>query len=65
MAQITHLALFGPIFVTATPPVTYFIDYNYICYKYSKKRKKISLMAQTMTDTLFGPVFVTAALTVM
>ena len=33
MAQ-THLALFGPIFVAATSPVVYFVDYNYICHKY-------------------------------
>ena len=43
MAQTMPDALFGPIFVTAAPPITYFIDYNYICYKYKlvfQKKKK-------------------------
>ena len=30
MAQTMHLALFGPIFVAAAPPVMCFIDYHYI-----------------------------------
>ena len=30
MAQTTHLALFGPIFVAAAPPIMCFIDYHYI-----------------------------------
>ena len=56
---------FGPIFIAAAPPVTYFIDYNYI-YTINvswiqKKKKKNSIMAQTMPDVLFGPVFIAAA----
>ena len=36
MAQTMTDALFasGPIFVAATPPLAYFVDYNYISYKY-------------------------------
>ena len=40
MAQTMHLALFGPIFVAATPPIMYFIDYNYIYYKPQLESKK-------------------------
>ena len=46
MAQTTHLALFGPVFVAAAPPVACFIDYHLplcIYYKHqlaSKKMKK-------------------------
>ena len=65
MTQTMHLALFGPIFITTTPPVVYFIDYNYIYIVSFKKMKKgeekNSLMAQTMPDVLFGPSFITAA----
>ena len=65
MAQTTHLALFGLILVTATPPIMYFIDYNYIYIVSFKKMKKgeekNSLMAQTMPDVLFGPSFITTA----
>ena len=68
MAQTTHLALFGPIFVTAAPPVVCFIDYHYIytinvswLQKNEERKKKNSLMAQTMPDALFGPIFVAAA----
>ena len=69
MAQTMPDALFGPIFVAATPPIAYFIYYNYICYKpqlVSKKeeemkKKKNSLMAQTTHLVLFGPIFVAAA----
>ena len=68
MAQTTHLALFGLILVTATPPIMYFIDYNYIYtiniswfQKNEERKKKKSLMAQTMPDVLFGPSFITTA----
>ena len=33
MAQTTADALVGPVFVAAAPPIMYFIDYHYICYK--------------------------------
>ena len=71
MAQTTHLVLFGPIFVAATPPVMCFIDYHYIYTinvswlqkneERKKEKKKNSLMAQTTPDVLFEPVFVAAA----
>ena len=60
MAQTTHLALFGPIFVATAPPVVCFIDYHYIytinvswLQKNEEKKKKNSLMAQTTPDVLF------------
>ena len=69
MAQTMHLALFGPVFVAATPPVVCFIDYHYIytinvswLQKNEERKKKTPLMAQTMPDALFGSVFIAAAL---
>ena len=68
MAQTTHPVLFGPIFVVTAPPITYFIDYNYIHTiniswfqkKNKEKKKKNSLMTQTTPDVLFVPGFITA-----
>ena len=66
MPQTMANALFGPIFVATTPPIAYFVDYNYIYYKCQlaskkmKEEKKNSLMAQTMHLALFGPIFVAA-----
>ena len=47
MAQTMHLALFGPVFVAASPPVVCFIDYHYIytinvswLQKMKKEKKK-------------------------
>ena len=40
MAQTMPDVLFGPVFVATTPPVVYFIDYNYICYKLQLVSKK-------------------------
>ena len=56
MAQMMTDTSFGPVFVTATLPIVYVIDYNiYICYKHQlvskkkkKKKEKSSLMAQMM-----------------
>ena len=58
MAQTMPDVLFGPGFITAAPPVAYFIHYNYI-YTINvslKRKKKNSLVAQTTPDVMFGPV---------
>ena len=45
MAQTTHLASFGPVFVVSAHPVTYFVLRIYIYYKIlvsiQKKEEKI------------------------
>ena len=60
MAQTMPDALFRPIFVTATPPITYFIDYNYICYKYQlvfqkKKEEKLTYGPNDDRHICLGP----------
>ena len=40
IAQTTADALFGPIFVAAAPPIAYFVDYHYICYKLLVSKKE-------------------------
>ena len=60
MAKTTHLVLFGPIFVAAAPPIAYFIDYNYICYKYQlvfqkKKEEKLTYGPNDDRHVCLGP----------
>jgi hypothetical protein len=65
MAQTTHLASFGPVFVVVALPVTDVVEYNLFIQltlvriqKKHEEKKKNSLRAQTTQDASFGPVFV-------
>ena len=63
MPQTKANALFGPVFVATTPPVMYFIDYNYIYYKcqlaskkMKKEKKKTHLWPKQCPFTLLPPL---------
>ena len=62
MAQTMHLALFGPVFVAAAPPIVCFIDYHYIytiniswLQKMKKEKKKTHLWPKQCQMHCLGP----------